>query len=234
MKRWILAGRRRPRHRPRPAGLRHARRAAARLDLPAQRPQLGRRRRPPPRAWTTSGSSSSPRSPASRPSCTACGCRPTTARPTRPGAAVPARRALERLRLGPAHPPHAGAGLLGAGHRLPRLRQEHGRPALRGDGLRGCAAPPGTGWPRKYPDRPRYVFGHSLGGAIAIDLASKVDDEQRHHRRRHLHLHPRRGQHHEVGLAAGRPADHAALRLDAARWPGSARRCWWCTAPTTA
>lgn len=30
----------------------------------------------------------------------------------------------------------------------------------------------------KFPDRPRYVFGHSLGGAIAIDLASKVDDEQ--------------------------------------------------------
>ena len=31
---------------------------------------------------------------------------------------------------------------------------------------------------KKYPDRPRYIFGHSLGGAIAIDLASKVDDEQ--------------------------------------------------------
>jgi alpha-beta hydrolase superfamily lysophospholipase len=30
----------------------------------------------------------------------------------------------------------------------------------------------------KYPDRPRYVFGHSLGGAIAIDLASKVQDEE--------------------------------------------------------
>jgi len=30
----------------------------------------------------------------------------------------------------------------------------------------------------KYPDRPRYIFGHSLGGAVAIDLASKVDDEQ--------------------------------------------------------
>jgi alpha-beta hydrolase superfamily lysophospholipase len=28
------------------------------------------------------------------------------------------------------------------------------------------------------PGRPRYVFGHSLGGAIAIDLASKVEDEQ--------------------------------------------------------
>jgi alpha-beta hydrolase superfamily lysophospholipase len=29
----------------------------------------------------------------------------------------------------------------------------------------------------KYPQRPRYIFGHSLGGAIAIDLAAKVDDE---------------------------------------------------------
>jgi len=29
----------------------------------------------------------------------------------------------------------------------------------------------------KYPDRPRYIFGHSLGGAIAIELASRVTDE---------------------------------------------------------
>ena len=29
----------------------------------------------------------------------------------------------------------------------------------------------------KYPQRPRYIFGHSLGGAIAIELASQVDDE---------------------------------------------------------
>jgi uncharacterized protein len=28
-----------------------------------------------------------------------------------------------------------------------------------------------------YPDRARYIFGHSLGGAVAIDLASRVDDE---------------------------------------------------------
>ena len=27
------------------------------------------------------------------------------------------------------------------------------------------------------PGRPRYIFGHSLGGAIAIDLASQVQDE---------------------------------------------------------
>lgn len=33
--------------------------------------------------------------------------------------------------------------------------------------------PPGNGW----ADRPRYVFGHSLGGAVAIDLASSVKDE---------------------------------------------------------
>ncbi|NPC56799.1 alpha/beta hydrolase [Caenimonas soli] len=30
----------------------------------------------------------------------------------------------------------------------------------------------------KHPDRPRYIFGHSLGGAVAIDLAAKVDDER--------------------------------------------------------
>ena len=29
----------------------------------------------------------------------------------------------------------------------------------------------------KYPGRPRYIFGHSLGGAIAIELAAQVDDE---------------------------------------------------------
>lgn len=30
----------------------------------------------------------------------------------------------------------------------------------------------------KYPQRPRYIFGHSLGGAVAIDLAAKVHDER--------------------------------------------------------
>ena len=29
----------------------------------------------------------------------------------------------------------------------------------------------------KYPQRPRYIFGHSLGGAVAIDLAAQVGDE---------------------------------------------------------
>jgi alpha-beta hydrolase superfamily lysophospholipase len=31
---------------------------------------------------------------------------------------------------------------------------------------------------REHAGRPRYLFGHSLGGAIAIDLASEVADEQ--------------------------------------------------------
>ena len=29
----------------------------------------------------------------------------------------------------------------------------------------------------KYPQRPRYIFGHSLGGPIAINLATEVNDE---------------------------------------------------------
>ncbi len=31
---------------------------------------------------------------------------------------------------------------------------------------------------QQHPDRPRYIFGHSLGGAIAIDLATRVQDER--------------------------------------------------------
>ncbi|MBV8250196.1 MAG: alpha/beta fold hydrolase [Comamonas sp.] len=31
---------------------------------------------------------------------------------------------------------------------------------------------------RQAAGRPRYIFGHSLGGAVAIDLASSVNDEQ--------------------------------------------------------
>src|SRR5690606_16056155 len=31
---------------------------------------------------------------------------------------------------------------------------------------------------QQQPGKPRYIFGHSLGGAIAIDLARQVPDEQ--------------------------------------------------------
>jgi alpha-beta hydrolase superfamily lysophospholipase len=30
---------------------------------------------------------------------------------------------------------------------------------------------------QQYPGRPRYIFGHSLGGALAIELAAQVQDE---------------------------------------------------------
>ena len=29
----------------------------------------------------------------------------------------------------------------------------------------------------RHPQQPRYIFGHSLGGAVAIELAARVDDE---------------------------------------------------------
>jgi alpha-beta hydrolase superfamily lysophospholipase len=31
---------------------------------------------------------------------------------------------------------------------------------------------------QQYPGRPRYIFGHSLGGAIAVNLAAEVGDEK--------------------------------------------------------
>jgi uncharacterized protein len=31
---------------------------------------------------------------------------------------------------------------------------------------------------QNYPGQPRYIFGHSLGGAIAIELATRVNDEK--------------------------------------------------------
>ncbi len=36
--------------------------------------------------------------------------------------------------------------------------------------------PPGTGWRKQQPQAKRFVFGHSLGSAIAVRLASEVDD----------------------------------------------------------
>ena len=93
-------------------GLRHPRRQAARVDLSTQRPQLGRRpvhhrhagcvdRLPVPlhqQGRTPARALAGPR--AGR----------------RARAAVSARCPLECFGLGRAHPPHAGAGLFGAGH----------------------------------------------------------------------------------------------------------------------
>jgi alpha-beta hydrolase superfamily lysophospholipase len=44
---------------------------------------------------------------------------------------------------------------------------------------RGAAEDARAAWDwlaRRYPQQDRYIFGHSLGGAIAVDLATAVDD----------------------------------------------------------
>jgi hypothetical protein len=126
-------------------------------------------------------------------------------------AAVPARRALGRALVSAPHAPHARTGLRGAGHRLPRLRPEHQRTAVGRHGAtrtRGC-----LGWlAAQHPGRPRYVFGHSLGGAIAVRVASEVDDVAGLMVEGSFTSIPDVVSHHEMGLAAGAPADHAALR----------------------
>ncbi|CAA9397053.1 MAG: hypothetical protein AVDCRST_MAG51-697, partial [uncultured Ramlibacter sp.] len=206
-----------PRLRCRPPGcpadirLCDARRNAARLDLPAERPLLGRQRRP--GRWhgrclgrvriEGDGRAGQAARPVAR------------SRPARAGyagPAVPAWCPLERGGFGRTDAPHAGDGLRRAGHRLPRIRPQQPRPALGGDGLRGCArglglageaAPPAATLcvrpfaRRRRRNRPR-LQGRGREG---------------HHRRRHLHLDPGRGQHLQVGLAPGRPADHPALLL---------------------
>ena len=79
--------------------------------------------------------------------------------------------------------------IVGSAHRMRRL-QELGFAVLgidyRGFGQSTSALPSEdmayedalAAWKwlaRQYPGRSRYVFGHSLGGAIAVDLASRVD-----------------------------------------------------------
>jgi pimeloyl-ACP methyl ester carboxylesterase len=91
------------------------------------------------------------------------------------GAAVPARCTLGRARQRLAHAPHARTGLRGAGHRLPRLRPQQRRSCRQRPWPTKTRVPPGAGWPQ-HPQSRRFVFGHSLGGAIAVHLASEVDD----------------------------------------------------------
>jgi acetyl esterase/lipase len=52
-------------------------------------------------------------------------------------------------------------------------------PATPSEELAGEDARAAWDWlAREHPTQPRYIFGHSLGGAIAIDLASAVADER--------------------------------------------------------
>jgi alpha/beta superfamily hydrolase len=84
----------------------------------------------------------------------------------------------------------------------------------------------------RHPESARYIFGHSLGGAIAVQLAARPrrpargSQAARRHRRRHLHVDPRHVRHLQVRLAADLDADHRALRfaLDGAAHQGAAPR----------
>jgi alpha-beta hydrolase superfamily lysophospholipase len=84
----------------------------------------------------------------------------------------------------------AGRSLHASSFRIERMR-ELGFSVLaidyRGFGLSGDDLPSESivyedaraawGWlAQHHPDRPRYIFGHSLGGAIAVQLASEVSD----------------------------------------------------------
>ncbi len=52
-------------------------------------------------------------------------------------------------------------------------------PALPSEELAGEDARAAWNWlAAQHPDTPRYIFGHSLGGAIAIELATRVNDER--------------------------------------------------------
>ena len=95
----------------------------------------------------------------------------------RAAAALPARRAPSPRPQRLSHRADARARLLGARDRLPRLRREHRRAAVGSRRRRGRARPPGAGSASAIPSSPRYIFGHSLGGAIAVQLAARLADE---------------------------------------------------------
>ena len=203
MKRWTLFRRRRPRHRRSPwAAPRWTRSSAPGSSSPATaagaaRPRSAQRhgRRLDRLQVPGHGRASQAARPVAR--------RPSEHAGGRPGDAVPARRALERRGLLAAHPPHAGTGLLGAGHRLPRLRQEHAGPALGRHGLRGRTRRLGLAG-RQIPGAPALHLRPFAGRRHRDRPGRQGRRRARHHRRRHVHLDPRRGQLHEVGLAAGR------------------------------
>ncbi len=196
--------------------LRHARRAAAQVDLPAQQRQLARchgRRR-----WYA-GSLDRVHAARCRRAGEAARAVAAAGQPRCAGDAVPARRALGRDEQLVSHAPPARDGGVGAGHRLPRLRPQHRRAALRDHRLRGC--PRGVG-----------LAAPAAAEAAAADLrpfagqrdrgSSGRRGRRRGRRggRRRLHVGARCVRDNAIRLAAVGAADHAALRRRAAHCRG--------------
>ena len=69
-----------------------------------------------------------------------------------------------------------------------------------------------------------FIYGHSMGGAVAIDLASHHANAGGAHRRKQIHFDGGHGQA-QILLHAGRPAGEPAFRLDRARSAGSRFPC---------
>ena len=70
-----------------------------------------------------------------------------------------------------------GNGVLGTGHRLPRFRGIHPLAAASERSAREDAQAALNELIQRQPDASRrFIYGHSLGGAIAIDLAARADD----------------------------------------------------------
>ena len=189
------------------------------MDLPAQRPQLGQFAGADRGHGATSGSTSRgqrQRQPAPERlhglwlgGAVGCAGRPGAG--CTAGPALPARRALQRRRLGAAHAAHARTGLSVLAIDYRGFGKSSKQLALRSVGARRRA-------------RRLALAGRAASGAAALHLRPLAgrrhrhrpgvarDGRERHHRRRHLHLHRRRGQQLQVGLAAVPALRHAALR----------------------
>ena len=211
-----------------------ARNAAAQVDLPGDAGAVDLRRRAcrgsrAPKAWTASGSITSRHRPAARSAC-------TRSMPPTPIAKAPLMLFLHGARQ------YLGRSVF----RIEQMR-ELGFSVLaidyRGFGASTDELPSETGviedaaaaWRwlgERHPEGRRYLFGHSLGGAIALQLGGAPRRRAgsgraaRRHRRGHLHVDPRHVQHLQVRLAADFDADHRALRFpgDGAAHQGAAPR----------
>ena len=94
----------------------------------------------------------------------------------RAGAALPARRALGRVRQRLPHPPHARAGFFGARHRLPRLRPEHATTLPSETMATRTPAPRGTGWRSIGPTRSATCSAIRSAARSRSSSRSDVDD----------------------------------------------------------
>ena len=167
------------------------------MDLPAERPQLGSSAVPGRRGWSNVWiDRSSPRPLARRPGCLALWLAAEGASSADgPVAVVPARRALERQRLGmPRIRPHAqlGFSVLAIDYRGFGKSQ---RPACPPEDMAyEDARVPGIWLARAPPAASATSSAIPLGGAIGIDLAAGRRTNSGVIVERHLHLHSRRRQ----------------------------------------